>query len=49
MNSRDSLPFVVGRFAKDGRRLLVLRPGAPPPIPGPWELCGVFSGERHAA
>jgi hypothetical protein len=48
MQIRSVAPFVVGRFAKDGRRMVVLRPGATPPIPGPWELCGVVSAPKAA-
>jgi hypothetical protein len=37
-----SVPFVVGRIAKDGRRLMVLGQTTPP-IPGPWDLRAVFA------
>jgi hypothetical protein len=38
----DTVPFVVGRIAKDGRRMMVLGQAAPP-IPGPWDLRAVFA------
>ena len=38
----ESVPFVVGRLAKADRRLMVLEPETPSPIPGPWDLRAVF-------
>lgn len=38
-----TIPFVVGRISRQGRRMIVLRPAIPPPFPGPWVLRGVFS------
>jgi hypothetical protein len=43
MKNPETTPFVVGRIAKDGRRLLVLTPTTPAPIPGPWDLRAVFA------
>ncbi|CAN5625125.1 hypothetical protein BH23GEM5_BH23GEM5_01550 [soil metagenome] len=40
--------FMIGRLAKDGNRILVLRPQASVPFPGPWELRAVFA-PRSAA
>jgi hypothetical protein len=45
MKTTHTVPFVVGRIAKDGRRILVLDPATPPPIPGPWDLRAVFEGK----
>ena len=36
------VPFVVGRISKADRRLMVLEPETPSPIPGPWDLRAVF-------
>ena len=38
----ELVPFVVGRIAKADRRMLVLEPATPSPIPGPWDLRAVF-------
>jgi hypothetical protein len=38
----QSIPFVVGRISKADRRLMVLEPATPSPIPGPWDLRAVF-------
>ncbi|HEU4453173.1 MAG TPA: hypothetical protein VFR81_08930 [Longimicrobium sp.] len=38
----ESVPFVVGRFSKADRRMVVLEPATPSPIPGPWDLRAVF-------
>ncbi|HEX6748475.1 MAG TPA: hypothetical protein VF092_14350 [Longimicrobium sp.] len=38
----EPVPFVVGRIAKADRRLVVLEPATPSPIPGPWDLRAVF-------
>ena len=48
MKTTDSVPFVVGRIAKDGRRknvmgMVVLEPRTDAPIPGPWDLRAVFA------
>ncbi len=43
MSATVSTPFVVGRIAKDGSRMIVLERAAPAPIPGPWDLRAVFS------
>jgi len=37
------VPFVVGRLAKNDRRMVVLEPATPSPIPGPWDLRAVFT------
>jgi hypothetical protein len=38
----EPVPFVVGRIARADRRLVVLEPATPSPIPGPWDLRAVF-------
>ena len=38
----ETIPFVVGRLAKADRRMVVLEPETPSPIPGPWDLRAVF-------
>jgi hypothetical protein len=38
-----SVPFVVGRLSKNDRRMVVLEPATPSPIPGPWDLRAVFT------
>ena len=38
----EPVPFVIGRIAKADRRLVVLEPATPSPIPGPWDLRAVF-------
>jgi len=38
----EFVPFVVGRLAKSDRRMVVLEPETPSPIPGPWDLRAVF-------
>jgi hypothetical protein len=43
MKEAQPVPFVVGRISKEGRRMLVLDPATPPPIPGPWDLRAVFT------
>jgi hypothetical protein len=35
--------FVVGRISKNDRRMVVLEPETPSPIPGPWDLRAVFT------
>jgi hypothetical protein len=40
--------FMIGRLARDGNRMLVLRPPASAPFPGPWELRAVFAPRRAA-
>ena len=37
------VPFVVGRLSKNDRRMVVLEPATPAPIPGPWDLRAVFT------
>jgi hypothetical protein len=37
------VPFVVGRLTKNDRRMVVLEPETPSPIPGPWDLRAVFT------
>lgn len=44
MSHRPSDLFLVGRVAPGDRRLLAPH-GAPAPIPGPWELRGVFASQ----
>ncbi|HEX8671499.1 MAG TPA: hypothetical protein VF710_06405 [Longimicrobium sp.] len=43
MKDAQPVPFVVGRISKEGRRMMVLDPATPPPIPGPWDLRAVFT------
>ncbi|HEX8359329.1 MAG TPA: hypothetical protein VF613_04450 [Longimicrobium sp.] len=43
MKDAQPVPFVVGRITKEGRRMMVLDPATPPPIPGPWDLRAVFT------
>jgi hypothetical protein len=38
----ETVPFVVGRITKADRRMVVLEPATPSPIPGPWDLRAVF-------
>lgn len=38
----ETTPFVFGRIARDGRRIIVLGTDPRPPIPGPWDLRAVF-------
>lgn len=38
----EPVPFVVGRLSKADRRMVVLEPSTPSPIPGPWDLRAVF-------
>lgn len=38
----EPVPFVVGRISKADRRMVVLEPATPSPIPGPWDLRAVF-------
>lgn len=42
MNSPAHIPFLIGRIAKDGRRLVLIAQVAAP-FPGPWELKAVFA------
>jgi hypothetical protein len=42
MVKEETVPFVVGRITKSDRRLVVLEPATPSPIPGPWDLRAVF-------
>ena len=37
------VPFLVGRLVKNDRRIVVLEPETPAPIPGPWDLRAVFT------
>jgi hypothetical protein len=37
------VPFLVGRLTKNDRRIVVLDPATPAPIPGPWDLRAVFT------
>jgi hypothetical protein len=37
------VPFLVGRLSKNDRRIVVLEPATPAPIPGPWDLRAVFT------
>jgi hypothetical protein len=37
------VPFLVGRLSKNDRRIMVLEPATPAPIPGPWDLRAVFT------
>lgn len=46
MKRMATVPFVVGRINKDGRRMMVLEPATPPPIPGPWDLRAVFTAGK---
>lgn len=46
MKTSATVPFVVGRITKDGRRMMVLEPATPPPIPGPWDLCAIFAAGK---
>lgn len=43
-----SSPFMIGRLSKDGNRILLLRPAAAAPFPGPWELRAVFAPQKAA-
>jgi hypothetical protein len=43
MKDAQHVTFVVGRISKEGRRMMVLDPATPPPIPGPWDLRAVFT------
>ena len=38
----EPIPFVVGLISKSDRRMVVLEPATPSPIPGPWDLRAVF-------
>jgi|GEM_PF-1291682 len=38
----ESVPFVVGKISRADRRMVVLEPATPSPIPGPWDLRAVF-------
>ncbi|HSU16642.1 hypothetical protein [Longimicrobium sp.] len=38
----EPVPFVIGRISKSDRRMVVLEPATPSPIPGPWDLRAVF-------
>ncbi len=42
VTKEEAVPFVVGRFSKADRRMVVLEPATPSPIPGPWDLRAVF-------
>lgn len=48
MRSAEPVPFVVGKIARDGRKLIVLEADTPAPFPGPWNLCAVFGGGKPA-
>ena len=37
------VPFLVGRLSKNDRRIVILEPETPAPIPGPWDLRAVFT------
>jgi|GEM_PF-2861692 len=39
----EPVPFVVGRIARDGKRMMVLESETPAPFPGPWDLRAVFA------
>ncbi len=43
MQGVQPVPFVVGRIARDGKRMIVLESATPAPFPGPWDLCAVFA------
>jgi hypothetical protein len=42
MMKDEPIPFVVGRISKSDRRMVVLEPATPSPIPGPWDLRAVY-------
>lgn len=44
MREVESVPFVVGRIAPGGRKVIEMQTSAPAPIPGPWELRAVVAG-----
>jgi hypothetical protein len=39
-------PFVFGRIARDGKRVVVLQPAAAAAFPGPWELRAITTAPR---
>ncbi len=43
MQGVEPVPFVVGRIARDGTRMIVLESATPAPFPGPWDLRAVFA------
>jgi hypothetical protein len=43
MQGSEPVPFVVGRIARDGKRMMVLEAATPAPFPGPWDLRAVFA------
>ena len=43
MQGTEPVPFVVGRIARDGKRMMVLESSTPAPFPGPWDLRAVFA------
>ncbi|HEX7240967.1 MAG TPA: hypothetical protein VF263_11915 [Longimicrobiaceae bacterium] len=43
MQGAQPVPFVVGRIARDGKRMIVLESATPAPFPGPWDLRAVFA------
>ncbi len=43
MQGTEPVPFVVGRIARDGKRMMVLESATPAPFPGPWDLRAVFA------
>ncbi len=44
MRAAEPVPFVVGRIARGGKKVIVMETATPAPIPGPWELKGVVAG-----
>lgn len=42
-------PFVVGKIARGGRRVIVMETAAPAPFPGPWDLRAVVVGAAQPA
>lgn len=50
MKPAQHVPFVIGRLAKDGSRIVFLHPALRPPFPGPWEVRAVYGpADRVAA
>jgi hypothetical protein len=44
MKRAAPVPFVVGRIARGGRKVIVMETAAPAPIPGPWDLRAIVVG-----
>jgi hypothetical protein len=42
-DAHPPVPFLIGRLSKNDRRIMVLEPETPAPIPGPWDLRAVFT------